>query len=388
MPVLPLPGLDQALFKQLSAAYRASFDVRLCVVNDAGRLIWKDRGWPGDNAADHCQSRELAVTESLRWGDPAVMPGPGHVLIWAVPLMLNAKLVGGLLAAVAESTLFPGRSDKPAIDIRLASAELRLLAERHNLTNASLLEMRRAEYLHEQKRAEAIHSLKLTPHFDIRRMYLREEPDLIDAIRRSDLSAARGILNTILVGMHHHAADRFDLIKSLFMELVAMACRTAVEAGGDPQQLLGTNYVNIAALSKIESMEELAPWLHEMLQRIIAAIHDRRTSVQAVMVAGAVSYMQQHLSENISRDEVAGAVHMSPSHFSRRFRQHTGLSFSEMLTKIRIRHAMELLSRTDKPIGEVACLCGFRDQSYFTKAFNRVTNMTPRLYREGLRRDA
>ncbi|HID23423.1 MAG TPA: AraC family transcriptional regulator, partial [Planctomycetaceae bacterium] len=324
----------------------------------------------------------MAVHESLRWGDPSVIYAPEHHLIWAVPLMHNAEVLGGLVAAVPETRLFPARDGRAAMDVRKACADLRRLAEKHNLTNAALLQQRREQYRHEQLRAQAIHELKLASSFDLRRAYLHDEPELIAAIRAGDRGAARAVLNRILSAIHYHTGERFELTKSFFMELVATVCRTAVEAGGDPEQLLGTNFACIAQLSRIHTLEELAPWLHQTLERVLDNLYRHRFSTHTALLARAVDYLQQHFAEDIRRDDVARVAHLSPSHFSRLFRRHTGQTFTEVLVRLRIRRATELLSHTDKPIALVAAESGFSDQSHFTKTFRKLMGVTPRQFRK------
>jgi YesN/AraC family two-component response regulator len=58
-----------------------------------------------------------------------------------------------------------------------------------------------------------------------------------------------------------------------------------------------------------------------------------------------------------------------------------GRSFTEILNQMRIDKSKELLRRTDKSIVEICLECGFNDQSYFTKVFQRYTGHTPREYR-------
>jgi AraC-like DNA-binding protein len=76
---------------------------------------------------------------------------------------------------------------------------------------------------------------------------------------------------------------------------------------------------------------------------------------------------------------------MSPSHFSRLMKEKFGRSFTELLTQMRIDKGKELLKRTDKSIVQTCLECGFSDQSYFTKVFQRYTGFTPREYRLSVR---
>lgn len=376
-----ITSIDREHLEALAADYAALWGISLYVTDANGTFLFGDSDC-GRHCSPAClEARKLAIDESLRWGEPTVELCGRDRLVWAAPLMHNAETVGALLACPDERMAFPDSGESPRVDVRVACQDLRLRAERANLTNAAFLATRREEYHRERRRAEAIHEFKRHPHYNLREVYLRDEPELIAAICNNNRSRAREILNLLLTAIHHHAGDRINLIKSFFMELVATICRTAVEAGGDPEELLGTNFANIVSLSHIETMEQLAPWLHEILERVADCIHRQRNRSSSVLLTSALDHMSAHCSEALSRDDVARQAHMSPSHFSRVIRRQTGRTFTELLTRIRMDRAARLLRETDRPLATVAMDSGFRDQSYFTKVFRRHMRQTPRQYR-------
>ncbi len=71
--------------------------------------------------------------------------------------------------------------------------------------------------------------------------------------------------------------------------------RSAVEAGGDPSELLGANYSSFADLAAIEGEEELCAWLVGMLERIMDAIKSNREYPSTVLLGAALRYMEEHL---------------------------------------------------------------------------------------------
>ncbi|MGA2497076.1 MAG: helix-turn-helix transcriptional regulator [Tepidisphaeraceae bacterium] len=373
-------GIERELFSRLASRYRRRWRTDFHAVDVAGRVALGDRRGERQCPAG-VEVCRLAVQESLRWGEPIVMPGPGETLLWAVPLMRNGCLLGGLVATIAERKLFRRGSNEASVDVRAACADLLRMAVEHNLTNAALLETRLGENQRESIRAQSIHTYKASPHYDVRTMYLLEEPALIAAIRRGDRGEARSILNRLLVGMIHRAGSRLELSKSFFMELVAMMSRTAVEAGGAPEELLGTNYDSVSRLAAIHSDEELARWLREMLERIMDAIQRSPAGVQAVQLGHVLRFMSEHCGEGISRDDAAKAAAMSPAHFSRQFRKHFGQTFTGLLNHLRTDRAADLLLRSDKPLKLISLECGFADQSHLTKVFRRRFKATPAAYR-------
>jgi transcriptional regulator GlxA family with amidase domain len=94
-----------------------------------------------------------------------------------------------------------------------------------------------------------------------------------------------------------------------------------------------------------------------------------------------MAFMHENLHRDISRDQVAEVAHLSPAHFSRIFKKEMRESFTDMLNRMRIDQAAELLARTERSLCMVALDCGFKDQSYFTKVFRKYLRTTPREYR-------
>ncbi len=369
-------GIAQSEFDSLAAAYGEQWGLSLFVADpDGAYVLGNCVGLQTES--DTCKALlRRAINESLRWGEPTIHNYPENQLVWAVPLMHNREVLGGIIAYIDETRVF-----QPDFDIRRACAALRILLEEANLTNAALLEKNRDASSREQFRAEAIQTFKRQSSFGLEETFMREEPALLAAMRRDDWGEARQRINNILVAMLHLSEGNLELTKSYFMELVVTMCRTGMEAGGDPKELLGANYANIVELAGIATEDELAAWLHKTLDHVVTAVHRRVQKSTPVLLNKALVYLSEHFTENITRDQVAGMAGMSPSHFSRMFTKHVGRSFVDFLNQMRVDRAAEFLVRTDKPLAMIAMDAGFLDQSYFTKVFRKYTDQSPGQYR-------
>lgn len=100
-------------------------------------------------------------------------------------------------------------------------------------------------------------------------------------------------------------------------------------------------------------------------------------------VVRAARYMNTHYQEPLTLGEVACLINMSPTYFSKKFKNSTGLCFKEYLNFIRVQKASDLLRNTDLSVTEVAVACGFSDGNYFGDVFRRLTGASPRGYRKG-----
>lgn len=97
-----------------------------------------------------------------------------------------------------------------------------------------------------------------------------------------------------------------------------------------------------------------------------------------------LDFMEEHLAENITLEEMAGLVQLSPYHFLRSFKQSFGEPPHRYWTRRRIERAKALLANPRAPITEIAFDVGYGGTSAFSASFRRLTGLTPTEYRRDL----
>lgn len=80
--------------------------------------------------------------------------------------------------------------------------------------------------------------------------------------------------------------------------------------------------------------------------------------------------------------ELADVAGLSPVQLERLCRRTLGLSPRSLIQRLRIEQAVHLILTTQDTLGEIAALCGFYDQSSFTRQFRAVLGITPGAYRQ------
>ena len=93
-------------------------------------------------------------------------------------------------------------------------------------------------------------------------------------------------------------------------------------------------------------------------------------------------YVDSHIAETITLSKTADQVYMSPSYLSRLFREQTGESFSEYVSRRKMEEARRLLEAGGKKVYEVAMAVGYADPAYFGRVFRQYFNVTPTDYRK------
>ena len=92
-------------------------------------------------------------------------------------------------------------------------------------------------------------------------------------------------------------------------------------------------------------------------------------------------YVQTHLDETISLEDMAAVACFSPCHFHRIFRGMVGESVAEHIRRLRLERAAQLLRRTDKPVIEIALAAGYETHESFTRAFGAAFGQAPSSFR-------
>ena len=92
-------------------------------------------------------------------------------------------------------------------------------------------------------------------------------------------------------------------------------------------------------------------------------------------------YIAQHYTEEIKLDDLAGLVAMSPSAFSRFFKQYTGRGPVDYIIDVRMGVAARMLVDTTTSVSEICYACGFNNLSNFNRTFKARRGYTPRDFR-------
>jgi len=95
-------------------------------------------------------------------------------------------------------------------------------------------------------------------------------------------------------------------------------------------------------------------------------------------------YIEEHVDHALPVGELGAVVHMSRFHFSRLFKQSTGLSPHRFVVQRRVDRACALLAAGQMPIAVIARTVGFRTATHFATVFRRVTGCPPTVYRTAM----
>jgi YesN/AraC family two-component response regulator len=152
-----------------------------------------------------------------------------------------------------------------------------------------------------------------------------------------------------------------------------------------PEEIQRTLHAAAARLEERRQNEEYESYGRRFIGEK-AVDEEAAESRPVLVVQRAEKFLQEHISDEISVEDIAGAAYVSASHLTRIFHKMKGMTVIEFITEERLRLAKHLLAESGLTITAIAGKVGYNDYSYFTKVFHRRFGMTPSEYRESLKR--
>ena len=97
-------------------------------------------------------------------------------------------------------------------------------------------------------------------------------------------------------------------------------------------------------------------------------------------------YIQEKQFQEISLEDVANYINLTPQYLSSRFKQEFNINFVDYITDKRIAFSKELLLETDLSVKNISAKIGYSDPNYFSKVFKKAVGISPGKFRNGLGR--
>jgi two-component system response regulator YesN len=210
------------------------------------------------------------------------------------------------------------------------------------------------------------------------RAVLEVEQRIVRAILAGDRDAMEA-MNTNLFASIREAASPGLLREELAEAMTYIAHATAMQIGRLPDDV--AKLIRALSDAKAEPTERnLLLATASVCERLVHHAAQTLETMHAAVLE-ARSYIDEHYAEDLSLDQVALHVRLSPFHLSRIFKRATHSTVLNYLKRRRLDEAQRLLQEQRLSVKEVGAKVGYTDQNYFSRVFRGLTGMTPSAYR-------
>src|SRR5699024_6481086 len=96
------------------------------------------------------------------------------------------------------------------------------------------------------------------------------------------------------------------------------------------------------------------------------------------------TYLSEHYDQDVTLEDAARSVDLSPNYFSHLFKKEFGETFIDYLTKLRLNKAREFIQKNRYSINEIISMIGYKDPNYFSRVFKKYYGESPRQFQKGI----
>jgi Response regulator containing CheY-like receiver domain and AraC-type DNA-binding domain len=172
-------------------------------------------------------------------------------------------------------------------------------------------------------------------------------------------------------------AKLLNCFKEDYMQMIYYILKeNGIQAHLIPDDINAKSYFNRAN----RSVNDMMSWVKYITIKSVNYIDEIQGS--QTIIDKVVQFIKLHISEDITRDQLANYVYLNPDYLTRIFKKQTGKSISTFILDERMKIAGQLLASTSISVSLIANQTGYTNFSYFAKVFKRYTGYNPVKYRD------
>lgn len=183
------------------------------------------------------------------------------------------------------------------------------------------------------------------------------------------------LCDLLLAHPHHYLQSLDAACNILFLSLSLLQNGEQIVSG-----FFRDNPDGYRCVYKQTTVEQVVNWLKFLEQQLCLLFENHHKDYKNHIVTNVKKYINCHLSERLSLNEVAAVFGISPNYLSQLFGKYNELGFSEYINTCKINEAKRLLDEGSLKVYEVADRLGFESSFYFSKVFKKLEGLSPSDY--------
>lgn len=197
------------------------------------------------------------------------------------------------------------------------------------------------------------------------------EAQLVELLSRCAKQEAAVVKQALLQTFCRQELGYLPALRSALIDFTLTLERCSGKAGYTVNitNALGENYID--RIGRIEWPEEAGQFLDEMLQTVLDMIASKRALTTTDVVDEIIRQIESQYMDEISLMQISQRYHINYVHLSRRFKEHTGKTFTEYLLQVRMHKARQLMQTYGYSLKQAAPLVGYSNPYYFISSYKR-----------------
>lgn len=205
---------------------------------------------------------------------------------------------------------------------------------------------------------------------------------ILSVVKSSDKVALHAELDDVFVPLSQNRRLGFSYGRNVSLQLILLTSRLLQELNMLGPEMDSKERDLWERIFKQERIADLRGIVEEYLLQVCERIEEKRKGKPKNVIERIHALIEQRYAENLQINDIAKEVFLSSTYMCLLFKQETGETINEFMTKVRIEKAKELLSDPRNKFYEVCYQVGYSDPSYFSKLFKKYVGLTPSAYRD------
>ncbi|MDF2937543.1 MAG: hypothetical protein K0Q90_2916 [Paenibacillaceae bacterium] len=210
------------------------------------------------------------------------------------------------------------------------------------------------------------------------------EDQVLSSMKAGDIDGLRNALEDIFESMGRSRKEGFRYGKNVSQQLILLSSRLLLELNALSGEWEAKEAEAWELVLRQETLQDLKKHVSSYLEEVCICVKEKRGGKTGGVIDRIHRLIHERYAENLTAVDIAEGVFLSPTYVSLLYKQETGKTLFEYLTKVRIDRAKELLQDPRNKFYEVCYAVGYADPSHFSKLFKKMTGYTPSAYRDQL----
>ncbi|MGN1100161.1 MAG: helix-turn-helix domain-containing protein, partial [Christensenellales bacterium] len=204
---------------------------------------------------------------------------------------------------------------------------------------------------------------------------LAQEQTIMNMVRKGDTAALGEWIKTAPAVRGGILADtELRQFKNTLIVTATLASRNAIRGGMDADEALSLSDSYIRKAELLNSISGLINLQYRMVTDFTERVRRIRWGKHpSKLVTDVSNYIQRHISEAITTEDIAAHLFISRSRLSTKFKAESGINLSDFIMHEKVDEAKRLLRYSDKSLLSIASYLGFASQSHFSLVFRKLT---------------
>ncbi|MDD6484758.1 MAG: response regulator [Clostridiales bacterium] len=198
---------------------------------------------------------------------------------------------------------------------------------------------------------------------------------ILEAAKENDHEKAKKILDSFFGKVKKDSSIDIESLKDVILETSIMILRHRFRNVEEINQIYNRKLVPSNEIKRLETVDDIEHWTRELVDNIFEKPERNDKNVYVFKIK---EYIKHEYNRPITVEDVASNLNISSYYLMHIFKEEMGITFNQYLTQVRISKAKEMLKSGQYKVYEVAEATGYKDASYFSYIFKKMTGVSPK----------